>query len=77
MSSACDINDEIKPDFFEPKNITILNTDCLESIFEHLEFNDLLNVADSSKHFYGAACQVYKTKFMNMTTIYTKLHLFG
>lgn len=72
MLSACEVNDEIKTDFTEEKNIKILNTDCLELIFEHLELNDLLNVADSSKHFYDAACQVYKTKFMNMTPIYTK-----
>lgn len=60
----------IETDFSERKSITILNTDCLELIFEHLEFNDLLNVADSTKHFYDAACLVYKTKFMNMNPIY-------
>lgn len=72
MLNARELNDEIKTDSSERKSITILNTDCLELIFKHLEFNDLLNVTDSSKHFYDAACQVYKTKFTNMNPIYAK-----
>lgn len=49
--------------------ITNLNSDCMELIFEHLELNDLLNIADSNKHFYGAACQVYRRKYMNTNPI--------
>lgn len=49
----------------ENKNteITDLNGDCLEFIFEYLEFTDLLNIADSSKCFFNPACIVYKRKF--------------
>lgn len=47
-----------------------LNTDCLEIIFGHLEFNELLNVADSSKQFYSATCQVYRRKFQNINPIF-------
>ncbi|XP_055301006.1 uncharacterized protein LOC129567764 [Sitodiplosis mosellana] len=53
----------------EATKITELNTDCLEIIFEHLDFNDLIHVADSSKQFYGAVCQVYKRKYLNMNPI--------
>lgn len=49
--------------------ITNLNSDCLELIFERLELNDLLNIADSSKYFYGAVCQLYRRKYMNMNPI--------
>lgn len=74
MLNACEINDDIKTDFLERKNIINLNSDCMELIFEHLEFNDLLNVTDSSKHFYTATNQVYKRKYTNMNPIY--VHLF-
>lgn len=49
----------------QTKNITNLNVDCMENIFKHLELNDLLNIADSSKAFYSAACLVYKKQFGN------------
>lgn len=55
---------------FETTKITDLNTDCMEIIFEHLEFNDLPNVADSSKQFYTAVCGVYKRKYENMKLIF-------
>lgn len=42
----------------------------MEMVFENLEFDDLVNVADSSKEFYGAACQVYKRKYINMSVIF-------
>lgn len=48
------------------QNITNINADCMEQIFQRLELNDLLNVADSSKRFYNAVCQVYKRKYLNM-----------
>lgn len=53
--------------------ITNLNFDCMELIFMHLEFNDLLNVADSSKQFYGAACEVFRRKYMNMNPIFDQI----
>lgn len=54
----------------QPKKITNLNTDCMEIVFENLEFNDLVNVIDSSKEFYSAACQVYKNKYINMNVMF-------
>lgn len=57
---------------FETTNITNLNSDCMEIIFEHLELNDLLNVADSSKHFYSAVCQVYKRKYRNTKPLFLR-----
>lgn len=44
-------------------NITNLNNDCMSYIFEYLELNDLLNIADSSKVFYVALCRVFKRKY--------------
>ncbi|XP_055303238.1 uncharacterized protein LOC129568921 [Sitodiplosis mosellana] len=46
--------------------ITDLNNDCLEVIFNHLEFNDLFNVADSNKLLTSAAGRVYWKKYRKM-----------
>lgn len=54
----------------EAKKITNLNTDCMGIIFEHLELEDLLNLADSSKQFYSAACLVYKRQYANSYMIF-------
>lgn len=54
----------------EAKKITNLNTDCMEIIFEHLELEDLLNLADSGKQFYSAACLVYKRQYANSYMIF-------
>lgn len=54
----------------ETKNIINLNTDCMEIIFKHLELDDLINVADSSKRFYSTACEVYKLKFTNIRPVF-------
>lgn len=53
----------------ETTKITHLNTDCLEAIFENLSFNTLLNVADSNKHFFDAACRVFKRKYLHTNMI--------
>lgn len=55
----------------ETTTITNLNTDCMEIIFEHLELNELINIADSNKRFYSAACQVYRRKFRNQFPIFS------
>lgn len=59
-------------DILKTTNIKNLNSDCLESIFEYLEFNDLLSLADSNKHFYSAICVVYKRKYENMNLIFDR-----
>lgn len=55
-----------------PQNFkfTILNVDCMEFIFDYLELNDLLNVADSSKAFYAPICQIFKKKFLNKNILF-------
>lgn len=55
---------------FETKKITNLNTDCMEIILKHLKLSDLLNIADSSKEFYSAACLVYKRQYANSYIIF-------
>lgn len=52
--------------------ITDLNSDCLECILQYSEFNDLLSIADSSKHFYQPACIVYKRKFGTKGIVYDR-----
>lgn len=49
----------------ETTKITDLNPDCMASIFEKLNFYDFLNVADCSKQFYGAVCQVFRNNYAN------------
>lgn len=56
----------------QTKTITNLNTDCMEIIFKYLELNDLLNIADSSKAFYSAACLVYKIQYANAYMIFDR-----
>lgn len=56
---------QISSDIHISTKITNLNTECMESIFEHLEMNDLLNVVDSNKQFYAAAFQVFRRKYKN------------
>lgn len=50
--------------------ITDLNSDCMEYIFENLNFYDLLSVADSSKQFYGAVCQVFRRNYAKQNLIF-------
>lgn len=54
----------------EATKIIDLNTDCMGTIFEHLELDELVNVADSSKHFYATACETYKRKYQNIIPIF-------
>lgn len=50
--------------------ITDMNADCLEKIFDHLRFNDMLNLADTSKHFHSALNHVFITKYQNKTILF-------
>lgn len=54
----------------ETTKITDLNTHCMEAIFQYLEFNDLLNIVESSKQFYTASCEVYKKKYTGKYLIF-------
>ncbi|XP_031639581.1 uncharacterized protein LOC116351603 [Contarinia nasturtii] len=44
-------------------NLTDINDDCKTLIFKHLEWKDLISVAETSKQLYKAACDVYKQKY--------------
>lgn len=57
---------------FETTKITDLNVDCMELVFKHLEFNDLVNISDSSKQFNSAVCRVYKNKYMDINPIFDR-----
>lgn len=47
----------------KPEDLTTINNDCKELIFDYLEWSDLINIADSSKTFQTAACTVFKRKY--------------
>lgn len=55
---------------FGTTKFTNLNFDCMETIFEYLDLNDLLNVADSNKHFYNSVCKVFQRKYRNLLPIF-------
>lgn len=55
----------MESDTVKTTKITDLNSDCMEAIFVHLEFDDLVNVAECSKQFYTAACGAYKRNYAN------------
>lgn len=76
MPNACKISCEEGTDVSGGQNITNINSDCMELIFEYLEFNDLVNVADSSKQFYNAVCEVYKRKYQNMIPVHSNTRYF-
>lgn len=54
----------------EITKITDLNIDCMEKNFNNLEFNDIINLADSNKQFYIALCRIYKKKYVNMRLVF-------
>lgn len=58
---------------FETTKITDLNTDCMEAIFEYLEFNDLLHVAESNKLFQTAVCRVFQRNYAKKALIYDQV----
>lgn len=47
----------------EGVNFTSVNNDCMQLIFEHLEWKDLVNVVETCKSFQDAACEVFKRKY--------------
>lgn len=58
-----------KPKNENAKKLTDLNVDCLEHIFRMLNFEDLINVANTNnKLLIEAAAMVYNLKYGNMTT---------
>lgn len=49
----------------ESLDLTNINNDCKEIIFEYLEWLDLLSLADTNKQLYTAVCHVFKRKYGN------------
>lgn len=47
----------------EPLNLTTINNDCKELIFERLEWPDLINLADTSKQLLASVCRVFSRKY--------------
>lgn len=68
------VNDIIQMDLIETTKITNVNTDCLEIVFKHLGLSDLLNVADSCKHFKEAADIVFTAKYGKKAVVISEIH---
>lgn len=47
----------------ESLNLITINEDCKELIFRHLEWIDLINVADTSKQLYASVCRIFNRKY--------------
>lgn len=47
----------------EPLGLATINNDCKELIFEHLEWIDLLSLADTSKQLNLSVCRTFKRKY--------------
>lgn len=53
-------------DNFEPPNLSNINDDCKEHIFEYLDWSGLLSIADTNKQLRVAACAVFKRNYGNL-----------
>ena len=47
----------------EPLKLAAINNDCKEQIFNHLEWTDMINIADTSKQLYTSVCRAFKLKY--------------
>lgn len=63
------------PEAAEPLNLTTINNDCKELIFEYLKWPDLISVADTSKQLYTSVCRVFNRKYGNNARIDLGLQL--
>lgn len=52
-----------------------LDLKLLKNIFGYLEFADLLNVADSSKHLNEAACSIFQEKYQEKPVFFSDLRI--
>lgn len=60
---------EENADFTHTETIVGVNNDCLERVFEFLEFGDLINVAEANKHLQIAAETVFARKLKRRSII--------
>lgn len=56
---------EILQEILEPLNLITVNNDCKELIFDYLEWQDLIRVAETAKPFYTSVCRVFSRKYSN------------
>lgn len=63
------LNENMAKKVISTTKITDVNTDCLELIFNHLEFCDLLNVANANKQFTSAAGYAFSKNYRMFTII--------
>lgn len=49
----------------EPLKLTTINDDCKQLIFDHLEWMDMINIADSNKQLYASICTAFNRKYRN------------
>lgn len=82
-SNQCESNDVVEnknssskdiETVHERKKITNLDDDCLDVIFRHLDLNELINVADSSKQFQNSVCRVYRSNYRNVRMLFYKVN---
>lgn len=59
----------LNPEALDALNLTTINNDCKELIFEFLAWEDLLSVADTSKELYSSVCRVFKRKYGSNLTV--------
>lgn len=60
---ASKVEDETLDICLEPLNLIALNEFCKIEIFKHLEWQDLLNIAETSNQLKSSVCDVYKRKY--------------
>lgn len=58
----------------KPLNLVDIHDDCKELIFEHLEFADLVNIAETSKQLNKAVCAVFKRNYGNYQVAFRDYH---
>lgn len=56
---------DISPQLAAPINLTTLNDDCKQHIFDYLEWSDLVSVADTSKQLRTAVYRTFQGKYRN------------
>lgn len=52
-------------DITEIPNLTSINDDCKQKIFDYLEYGDLINIAETSKKLHTAVHAAFKRKYGN------------
>lgn len=56
---------ELSPEMSEPLKLTTINNDCVELIFEYLEWRDMITLAETAKMFHTSVCRVFHRKYSN------------